>query len=138
MIKILVADDQADLRRLIRWALESLSQPYELIEASTGVKALELACAQRPRIMLLDVMMPGGMDGLEVCRLLKADPELAGTKIILVSAKGQAQDVKAGMQAGADAYMVKPFSPKRLLDAIEALLKTEPTTKPAPTAANLP
>jgi two-component system phosphate regulon response regulator PhoB len=121
MIKILIADDQADLRRLIRWALEMLSQPYQLIEASNGAKALELACAQRPRLVLLDVMMPG-MDGLEVCRMLKKDPELGGTKIVLLSARGQQQDVQVGLDAGADAYMVKPFSPQRLLDAVEQLL----------------
>jgi two-component system phosphate regulon response regulator PhoB len=122
MIKILVADDQADLRRLIRWALELLSKPYELIEASNGAKALELACSQRPNLMLLDVMMPG-MDGMEVCRMLKKDPELTGIKILLVSARGQKQDVQAGLDAGADAYMVKPFSPQRLLDAVEQLLE---------------
>lgn len=122
MIKILVVDDHADLRRLIRWTLEMLEQPYQLIEASNGSKALDLARTQRPHVMLLDVMMPGGLDGLEVCRMLKQDPELTGTKIVLLSARGQAHDVQAGLDAGADAYMVKPFSPARLLAAVEQLL----------------
>jgi CheY-like chemotaxis protein len=124
MNKILVIDDQADLRRLVRWALEMLKDPIELHEGSSGAKALELANQLKPRLILLDVMMPGGIDGLEVCRQIKATPELAHTKIVLLSARGQTQDVKTGLDAGADAYMVKPFSPQRLLDAVEQLLET--------------
>lgn len=126
MNKILVIDDQADLRRLVRWALEMLKDPMELHEGSNGAKALEMATRLKPNLILLDVMMPGGIDGLEVCRQVKATPELAHTRVVLLSARGQAQDVKTGLDAGADAYMVKPFSPQRLLDAVEQLL--EPAT----------
>lgn len=122
MIKILVTDDQADLRRLVRWALELLAVDFELEEASNGSLALAKAREHKPDIMLLDVMMPGGVDGLEVCSQVKADPALARTKVILLSAKGQSSDINAGLAAGADAYMVKPFSPMRLLEMVEEML----------------
>lgn len=122
MLTILVVDDHADLRRLIRWALEVLETPCRLEEATNGSIALAKARELKPRIMLLDVMMPGAIDGLEVCRQVKADAELAGTKVIMLSARGQSQDVQAGLAAGADAYMVKPFSPTRLLEVVEEML----------------
>lgn len=125
MIKILVTDDQADLRRLVRWALELLAMPYELKEASNGSMALDKAKEIKPDIMLLDIMMPGGLNGLEVCERIKADPELSGTKVILLSARGQSHDINAGLAAGADAYMVKPFSPMRLLEAIEEMAASQ-------------
>ena len=113
---------QADLRRLIRWALEMLDQSVELHETSNGAGALAMASLLKPRVMVLDVMMPGGLDGLEVARQVRKTPELEGTKIVMLSAKGQQTDVQAGLEAGADIYMVKPFSPKRLLDAVEPFL----------------
>lgn len=126
MTTILVVDDHADLRRLIRWALELLEAPFTLVEANNGNTALAKASEVHPTIMLLDVMMPGGIDGLEVCRQVKADAKLAGTKVILLSARGQAHDIQAGLDAGADAYMVKPFSPMRLLEVVEEMLAPAP------------
>lgn len=122
MMTILVVDDHADLRRLIRWALELLEKPYELVEASSGSTALAKAQELKPDLLLLDVMMPGGVDGLEVCRQIKADRDLSDTYVILLSARGQAQDIQTGLAAGADAYMVKPFSPARLLEVVEGIL----------------
>jgi len=118
MKKILIVDDHADIRRLIRMTLEFES--YDIFEAADGRSAVELALANRPDIVLLDVMMPGDLNGLEVCRRLKADATLAGAKVILLSARGQARDREAGLQAGADAYLVKPFSPLHLIDYLAA------------------
>ncbi len=121
MKRILVIEDQSDIRRLIRWALEE--QPYELQEASTGPLGLAAAQARRPDLVLLDWMMPGGMDGLEVCRAMRADASLAGVKIVMLTARAAPGDLRKGQEAGADDYLVKPFSPRLLMDTIESLLK---------------
>lgn len=117
--KVLITDDQPDLRQLLRWSLEVLD--VEIEEATLGVEALQRAREIRPDLMVLDVMMPGEMDGLAVCREVKADPLLSNTWVILLSARGQLGDIQQGTQAGADAYIVKPFSPQRLLDTVEQL-----------------
>lgn len=115
-MKILMVDDQEDIRLLLRLALEPLG--CQLGAAGTGAEALDLAKAQRPDVVILDVMMPGGMDGYQVCRALRADPETAHAYIILLSARGQQRDVDEGMQAGADYYMLKPFSPIELIELV--------------------
>lgn len=119
MKKILIVDDHADIRRLIRLTLEF--ERHDILESADGNSALELAASCRPDFVLLDVMMPGGIDGLEVCRRIKANATLAGAKVILLSARGQARDREAGLQAGADAYLVKPFSPLQLIDYLAAM-----------------
>ena len=116
---ILIVDDHADIRRLIRMTLEF--EDYEIHEASNGMEALRCIDACRPDAVLLDVMMPGGLTGLGVCRSIKASPALAGVKVLLLSARGQASDREAGLQAGADAYLVKPFSPLQLIEQLAAL-----------------
>jgi CheY-like chemotaxis protein len=118
MKKILIVDDHADIRKLIRMTLEF--EDYDIYEAETGEEALLIAHAILPELVLLDVMMPGGMDGLEVCRRLKADPVLASVHVMLLSARGQANDREAGLQAGAEVYLVKPFSPLQLIESIAA------------------
>lgn len=115
MKKILIVDDHLDIRRLIRMTLEFES--YEIFEAEDGATALLLAEAVRPDLVLLDVMMPGELDGLAVCRRLKGDPVL-NCRVILLTARGQAQDCEAGRLAGSDAYLVKPFSPLQLIELI--------------------
>jgi DNA-binding response OmpR family regulator len=120
MGRILVIEDQSDIRRLIRWALED--QAHELVEASTGPLGLAAAQAQRPDLVLLDWMMPGGMDGLEVCRAMRADVSLAGVKIVMLTARAAPADMRKGQEAGADEYLVKPFSPRLLVDTISSLL----------------
>ncbi|MDP1125073.1 response regulator, partial [Klebsiella pneumoniae] len=91
---------------LIHMTLEF--EAYEIHEAADGVTGLRLARALRPDLMLLDVMMPGELDGLQVCQRIKADAELAGIKIVLLTARGQARDREAGSKAGAEEYLVKP------------------------------
>lgn len=111
--KVLIVEDQADIRELVRVTLEF--EAYELQEAADGPTALDTAQRFKPDLVLLDVMMPGGMDGYEVCKRIKASPDLRRTKVIMLTAKGQKADLAAGKAAGADEYLVKPFSPLDLM-----------------------
>ena len=122
MNKLLIIEDHADIRRLIRMTLEF--EDCEILEASNGESGLVLAARETPDVVLLDVMMPGVMDGLEVCRRLKATPGLAQTRIVMLSARGTAEDVQKGTDAGADAYVVKPFSPLVLTSLVEGFIKS--------------
>ena len=119
MAEILVVDDDADIRSLIRMTLESYG--YSVREASDGHHALEALEEHAPDAMVLDVMMPR-MDGLQLVNELKADPATATIPVILLSAKAQADDVRAGIDAGADAYVTKPFEPLDLLDRVVKLI----------------
>lgn len=107
--KLLVVDDNAEVRNLLRLTLSF--GDYEIREATNGMDALATIQEWRPDIVLLDVMMPGEKDGLQVCREVKQDPELKDTYIAMLTARGQAQDIEAGGDAGADTYLIKPFSP---------------------------
>ena len=120
MTRVLIVEDQADIRKLIRMTLEF--EPYQIFEAPDGVTGLRMASEIQPEVMLLDVMMPGELDGLQVCRAVRADPRLWGMRVLLLSARGQARDRQAGEQAGADEYLIKPFSPLQLIETIERLL----------------
>ena len=120
MKKILIVEDQPDIRKLIRMTLEF--EDYEIHEAADGAFGLRMASAVGPDLMLLDVMMPGELDGLQVCQRIKSDPRLAHIKVVLLTARGQARDREAGQQSGADDYLVKPFSPLQLIETIERLL----------------
>ncbi|MGL4410348.1 MAG: response regulator transcription factor [Zoogloea sp.] len=118
--RILIVEDQADIRRLIRMTLEF--GDYDLIEADNGDDGYRLASTARPNVMLLDVMMPGSMDGLQVCTRLRQDPQMRDTRIIMLTARGQQSDIEAGKKAGADAYLIKPFSPLELMDLVDQYL----------------
>ena len=119
MKRVLMVEDQPDIRKLIRMTLEFESM--EVHEAHDGPAGVALAREIAPDVVLLDVMMPGEFDGLEACRRIKADPALAGTRVVMVSAKGMAGDTQAGRDAGADEYLLKPFRPFELIDVIERL-----------------
>lgn len=118
--KILVVDDNKELRMLISLTLE-FSQ-CELLEADSAVAGLAMLRAHQPDIILLDVMMPGEVDGLGLCRMIRDDESLKHIKIIMLSAKGQQKDVQQGFEAGADDYVVKPFSPSELMEKLEIKL----------------
>ncbi len=120
MKRVLIVEDQADIRKLIRMTLEF--EDYEIHEAADGSFGLRMASAVKPDLVLLDVMMPGDMDGLQVCQAIKQNPALAGMKVVLLTARGQARDREAGEKVGADEYLVKPFSPLQLIETIERLL----------------
>ena len=120
MKRLLIVEDQADIRKLIRMTLEF--EDYDIHEAVNGVEGLRKAIDIAPDLILLDVMMPGELDGLAVCARVRADPALRQTKVVLLSARSQLQDFEAGTRAGADAYLAKPFSPLQLIESIERLL----------------
>jgi two-component system phosphate regulon response regulator PhoB len=122
MKRVLIVEDQPDIRKLIRMTLEF--EDFEIHEASDGAFGLSLARATLPDIVLLDVMMPGELDGLQVCQRLKHESTTQHIKVVLLTARGQARDREAGQQAAADEYLVKPFSPLQLIETIGRLLET--------------
>ena len=117
--RILIVEDHADIRTLIHMTLEF--ENYDIQEALNADQGLEMVRQWRPDVLLLDVMMPGKLDGLDLCRLVKSDPALGHPQVVLLSARGQSQDIEAGMNAGADAYLLKPFSPLKLIETIAQL-----------------
>ena len=117
--RILIVEDHADIRRLIHMTLEF--EDHEIREAANADEGLVQVREWGPELLLLDVMMPGSMDGLGLCRLVKTDPTLGQPNAILLTARGQSQDVEAGMNAGANAYLLKPFSPLKLIETINSL-----------------
>nr|WP_315194417.1 response regulator [uncultured Aquabacterium sp.] len=117
--RILIVEDQPDICKLIRMTLEF--GDFEIHEANDGESGLNMARAIMPTVMLLDVMMPGLLDGYQVCSRIKQDPELKKIQVVMLTARGQATDLAAGEAAGADAYLVKPFSPLELIDRVEAM-----------------
>ena len=119
MPTILVVDDEPPILELVRYTLED--EQIRVLEASDGAQALETALAVRPHLILLDVQMPR-LDGLEVCRRLRANASLAGTRIVMLTAAGQDADRARGLAAGADEYLTKPFSPLALFTLVRSLL----------------
>lgn len=118
---VLIVDDQPDIRQLAHMTMEL--GDFELHEADNGLDALWMAYELHPTIVLLDVMMPGPLDGYQVCEQIKSDRALQqDTAVILVTACGQRSDIERGRQAGCDAYLVKPFSPRELLATVERLV----------------
>jgi len=121
MKKILIVDDQAEVRELVEVTLRI--GDYQILQASNADEALAVARSEHPDLMLLDVMMPNSsIDGFEVCRRLKADPNTRGINIVMVTARGQEKDLETGRLAGADDYFTKPFSPLQLMNKVEELL----------------
>jgi len=120
MKRILIVEDQADIRKLIRMTLEF--EQYEIHETVDGASGVARATELKPDLVLMDVMMPGDIDGLQACQRIKSDPALAATKVVLLTARGQQKDREAGADALADEYLVKPFSPLQLIETIERLL----------------
>jgi len=119
MKKILLVDDHSDIRRLIRI---TLGKAFEVFEAEDGPTGLAMTREHRPDLVVLDVMMPGELDGFQVLEAIKGDPELSAIRVLMVTARGQAQDYEAGMSRGADAYFIKPFSPLQLVACIKETL----------------
>ena len=122
--RILIVEDQPDICKLIRMTLEF--GDFEIHEAHDGESGLNMARAIKPDVIRLDVMMPGLLDGYQVCDRIKKDPELRTIKVAMLTARGQATDLAAGEAAGADAYLVKPFSPLELIDRVESLVGLAP------------
>ena len=121
MKKILIVDDQPEIRDLLTVTLRI--GPYHLLQAANGPEAIELAQQERPHLILLDVAMgQGKMNGFEVCRQLKACHMTWDSFVIMMSGRGQKREVQQGYAAGANDYVVKPFSPLQLMTKVDAVM----------------
>lgn len=120
MKKILIVDDYCAIRELLTETLKSGN--YQIFGCENGRQAIELAQAERPDLIIMDIMMPGGLDGLEAVRRIKSDPKTKNCAVFFLTARGQVSDMKKGFQAGADGYFVKPFSPWELMTRVENIL----------------
>ncbi len=119
--KILIADDEESIRRLVLATLKY--SDHEILLAKDGEEALEIILREHPDMLILDIGMPK-IDGLEVCRRSKADPKISKMRIILLTGNATDTARAQGLQARADAYLVKPFSPTALLREIDKMLAT--------------
>jgi len=119
---ILVADDEPYILRSLSFVLKK--EGYSCETARDGEEALEKVRRLQPKIVFLDIMMPK-QTGFEVCRTLKADPAFRATRIIMLTAKGQQHDIDEARSSGADDYITKPFSPRKVLDKLASVLGTK-------------
>jgi len=124
MKKILIVDDQVEVRELVDVTLRV--GDHEILHAERGEQAVEIARREKPDLIIMDVSMPGRMDGLQATRAIKGEPETRDCTVIILSAKGQEAEIQKGYEAGADDYFVKPFSPLDLVKKVEALLGEGP------------
>lgn len=120
MAHILVAEDERDIRELINFTL--VFAGHQVTQAANGAEALELAPKVKPDLIMMDVRMPK-MTGYEACRQMKLIPEIKDVPVIFLSAKGQDEEVQTGIEAGAVAYILKPFAPEDLTRQIADILK---------------
>ena len=117
---LLVIEDDPDIVELLRYNLER--EGYRVLVATDGERGLAEAVRHPPELILLDLMLPG-LDGLEVCRRLRAQDETRGTPVLMLTAKSEETDIVIGLELGADDYLTKPFSPRELLARVRALLR---------------
>lgn len=117
---VIIADDEPSVRLLVQATIGA--DDYNVVEACDGDEAWSLIQEHRPSLVLLDVRMPG-RTGLDILRAIRSDPNLAGTKVILLTASALASDMTAGLAAGADFYLTKPFSPRELLSRLDEALE---------------
>ncbi len=118
--KILIADDEQNIVISLEFLMKR--EGFEVIIASDGDEAVQRIRSDHPDLVLLDVMMPK-KSGFEVCQEVKADPALAGVRILMLTAKGRDTEVAKGLALGADAYMTKPFSTKELVEKVRSMLE---------------
>ena len=118
--RIVIADDEPNLVIPLEYMLKR--EGYEVTVARDGQEALDAVARVRPQLVLLDVMMPR-KSGFDVCQVLRADEANRALRILLLTAKGRDDDVAKGLALGADAYMIKPFSPKELVAKVRELLE---------------
>jgi two-component system phosphate regulon response regulator PhoB len=124
---IVVIEDEEDIRELIRYNLEK--DGYRVLVARSGEEGLVLVRSALPDLVMLDLMLPG-IDGLEVCREIKADERLKSIPVVMVTARGEEPDVVAGLELGADDYVSKPFSPKVLVARVKTALRRRIAVQP--------
>ncbi len=119
MGKVLVVDDEVYILHILEFSLSA--EGFEVITANNGELAIEKAKQEKPDLIVLDIMMPV-LDGYETCRRLKRDSETKGIPVVLLTAKGRDVDKRLGFEVGAVDYVIKPFSPNRLIDRIQEIL----------------
>jgi two-component system alkaline phosphatase synthesis response regulator PhoP len=117
---VLVVEDEEDILELVRYNLAN--EGYEVSCVTSGEDALRLVRSRGPDLIVLDLMLPG-VDGLEVCKLVRNDPKTQNIPIIILTARGEEADIVTGLELGADDYMVKPFSPRVLIARVRAVLR---------------
>jgi phosphate regulon transcriptional regulator PhoB len=120
MVKILIVDDEPDIVELLSYNLEK--EKFSIVKAYDGEAALGLVRSEKPDLMILDLMLPK-MNGLDVCKAVRRNPETANLPIIMLTAKGEEIDKIIGLEIGADDYITKPFSVKELIARVRALLR---------------
>lgn len=130
---ILIIEDEEDIRELVRYNLKR--EKFTILEAETGEEGLLSAERDQPDLILLDLMLPG-KDGMQVCRELKQNDRTRGIPVVMMTAKGEESDIVAGLELGAEDYIVKPFSPKVLVARVKAVLRRK-STGPAPTDSDV-
>ena len=121
--QILIIEDEPDIQELLSFNLDN--NGYKVYTASNGEKGLEVARKERPDLILLDLMLPG-INGLDVCRIIKSDQDTSGISIIMLTALGQEEDIIKGLETGADDYVTKPFSLQVLEARIKSVLRRVP------------
>jgi len=119
MAKIVIAEDEPDIRELIAFTLRFAG--HEVITGSNGEEGYELTKKEKPDLSMFDVRMPK-MTGYEACKKIKADPEIAHIPVVFLSAKGQENEIEQGLAAGAEEYLLKPFAPDQLTEHVKAIL----------------
>ena len=117
--KVLIADDEPNILISLEFLMKR--EGHQVLLARDGIEALALIRSERPALVLLDVMMPG-KSGIEVCQAVRADEALAGTLILMLTAKGRDTDVAKGLGVGADGYITKPFSTRELAQRVREML----------------
>jgi CheY-like chemotaxis protein len=119
MTSVLIVDDHPDIRRLLS---VTLGKDRHILEADNAVVALEIIKKYKPQVVLLDVMMPGEMNGLDVLDAIKRNPSTRAISVAMISARGQETDSEEARRRGADAYFIKPFSPMQVVQWVRARL----------------
>jgi two-component system, OmpR family, alkaline phosphatase synthesis response regulator PhoP len=131
---ILVVDDEQDLLDLIEYNLKK--EGFGVLTSDSGEKGIEVARRQKPDLILLDIMMPG-MDGIEVCRLIKSDPATQAIPVVFLTARGDEKSEITGLDLGADDYLFKPISTSKLLSRIKAILRRSQSGQQKETILNI-
>ncbi len=119
MAKIVIAEDEPDIRELIAFTLRFAG--YEVVTANNGEEGYQITQREHPDLVMLDVRMPK-LTGYEACKRIKAEPELAQIPVIFLSAKGQESEIEQGLAAGAEEYLLKPFALDQLVDRVKTIL----------------
>lgn len=118
--RILIIEDERDIGELLEYNLQK--EGYDTILANNGESGLKIARKEKPNLLILDLMLPG-IDGLDVCRLIKSDSDIKDISIVMLTALGQEEDIVKGLESGADDYITKPFSFKVLIARIQSVLR---------------